>query len=210
MRIILFTLLVLSFGCNTNTDKGFTDKSEAGNELKNGQKEGKWVEYADSADKIVTRANAPFYYLTIYKSGKPFGIVREYDKTGIIQSETPYVNGLADGFETLIGDNNSTVGAIPFVKGKKEGIASFYFADGKVMTEVPYKNDEKNGIVKNYHHSNGTIETEIEYKNGKQDGMEKEYYSDGKLMFDALFRDGQIQEKREYDLDGNVKSDTKY
>ena len=88
-------------------------------------------------DEVTTDTNAPFYRLTFYVSGKPFGIVRGYFKTGELRARTPYKDG------------------------KKNGIEKVYYKSGKIWQETPYINDkvDEHGVVKKYY-ENGGIEDE--------------------------------------------------
>ena len=52
----------------------FTNKTEAKNQMTNGLKEGKWLEYLNEAGDFITDTNkATYYQLTVYKAGKPTG-----------------------------------------------------------------------------------------------------------------------------------------
>ena len=66
MRTSFVLLLLLCLACNGITDQGFTNKAEAKNQIINGLKEGKWIEYVDGQDKVTTDTNAPIYLLTFF------------------------------------------------------------------------------------------------------------------------------------------------
>jgi antitoxin component YwqK of YwqJK toxin-antitoxin module len=94
------TVVLLSFSLAAGAvgqiipSMGFTNKEEAKNLRVNGKKEGKWVEYFDlkKGVEIETKnKNAPIYRLTVYKAGKPNGIVREYYRNGELCNETLYL-----------------------------------------------------------------------------------------------------------------------
>jgi antitoxin component YwqK of YwqJK toxin-antitoxin module len=81
-------------------DSGFTNKAEAKNQMVKGKKEGKWVEYDSDSHSIDfggynrrlkdTGRNSLYYRLIIYKTGVPYGIVRDYLKNGrLYLEETP-------------------------------------------------------------------------------------------------------------------------
>ncbi len=150
----LILILFLCAACSNMSDQGFTDKSEAKNEMVNGKKEGKWVEYFDKIGFITYDTNkAVCYSLTIYKTGIPFGIVRKYWESGILQDETPFVNG------------------------KENGIQKSYYENGKLLSEVPYTNGNANGVSKLYY-ENGKVEGEITYTNGRPI-LKKDYDESG-------------------------------
>ncbi len=65
---------------------GFTCKSEAHNLTSNGLKVGKWLEYLDELENVITDTTkisdtglvAKYYRLTYYNRGAPEGVVRYY------------------------------------------------------------------------------------------------------------------------------------
>ena len=59
-----------------------------------------------------------------------------------------------------------------------------YDSNGNLWVETPYKNGEKDGMVKSYD-ENGSLTNETPYKNGKVDGIEKWYYENGNLNTQA-------------------------
>lgn len=99
---------------------GFTNKAQAGNQFKNGLKEGKWAEYKNITGKPMADSNgASWTYLIVYKGGKKEGIVREYNWSGILITETPYVDG------------------------KRNGIKKEYYSSGKLYSLTSYEGGKK-------------------------------------------------------------------
>src|ERR1700722_3138175 len=130
LRLLLYCLLfTVHYSLSAQQSIGFTKKSEAKNEMVNGQKEGKWIEYlAAYADVVESDTNKAYYYqLSEYKQGKPDGIVRMYFRDGTLARGTPYT------------------------MGNKNGVAKLYYHNGKIMSEKPYKADSLDGIEKWYH-----------------------------------------------------------
>src|ERR1700691_5591007 len=72
---------------------GFTHKAEALNVTVNNLKVGKWIEYMDSAGYFTKDTDAPFYCLTIYRAGKPFGRSRAFYKDGQLRHLEPFIEG---------------------------------------------------------------------------------------------------------------------
>jgi antitoxin component YwqK of YwqJK toxin-antitoxin module len=137
-------------------DKGFTNKAEAKNQMVNGKKEGKWIEYETLYGLYTssTDTNALYYCLTIYKAGKPFGKARQY---------------------------NIKNGKLIFIKSFKDNehyVVNYYYANGKLKSELPYYNNEVNG-------------------------MGKGYYEDGKLKSETLFSNDSIKTIKHFDENGN-------
>jgi antitoxin component YwqK of YwqJK toxin-antitoxin module len=134
-------------------DNGFTNRAEAKNQTVNGKKEGKWFEYlADIMGDVTTDSDAaPYYSLSIYRAGKPYGIVRLYDNASRkLVIEDPYD-----------------------AHGKKNGLEKQYYQSGKIEYERPYVNNKRNGILKRYYES-GKLEMETVYKNDIE--QETKYY----------------------------------
>lgn len=55
---------------------------------------------------------------------------------------------------------------VPYKNGVKEGVAIFYYADGKRKGEIPLKNGDKEGVEK-WYYENGNLDNEILFSNGK-------------------------------------------
>lgn len=180
---VLFTV---SAWAQDYPDSGFTNKAEAKNLTVNGLKEGKWVENADTNKDLVYVMNP--YKLIVYKKGKPFGIVRLYDRNwnlvteipyldgerngivknsaagGKIEMDFPYVNDTVNGIEKTF-NNGKLVREVPVLKGKTNGVVRDYFIDGKLRDEIPYSSDKISGMLKRYY-ENGKIESQTIYNNG--------------------------------------------
>ncbi|MGP8215648.1 MAG: toxin-antitoxin system YwqK family antitoxin [Bacteroidia bacterium] len=203
---IIGIILTLSFSLLTSSramaQDGFTNKAEARNEMKNKVKEGKWIEYISFSEEITQDTAAPTYRLTEYKSGKPFGIVREYYKNGKMKSETPYKDGKING--TIKGYYDT--GILEYEKkinnDKKNGIQKMYYESGKLHFEYPYSNDTLVDTVKEYY-ENGRLKNTSPMEDGQQNGVAKSYYEDGKLKSEVNYSDGSPGSIRNYDENGN-------
>jgi len=177
MRTKFITPLFLIFNIlcfSALAQKDFTNKSQAKNELKNGIKEGKWVEYIDNRDSITTDTAAPFYKLTVYKSGKPFGIMREYTRKGILYIKIPYSDGKENGDAILYYDDGVVEEDIPCTDGKRNGVGRTYYISGALKSETSYADGKKNGPEKEYY-ENGKLKGECPYKYNKKEGIDKIY-----------------------------------
>lgn len=172
---LYFTLT--AFAQQNPPDSGFTNKLEATNQLVNGQKEGKWIEYIDENGNFTRKESATSYELAIYKSGKLFGIVRCYYNNGMIESVATYLNGKMNGIHKL-------------------------YLSGKIAHEIPYKDGEINGIAK-YYYDNGKLSAETPYTHGKINGIEKVYSENGTLLREIIYKHGNVKEKKYFDKNGN-------
>ncbi len=153
----------------TISDSGFTNKAEAKNITVNELKEGKWVEYYKfypySGLKVTTDTNAPLYYLTIYSSGKPSGLVRSYYKNGKIESISFYSNGQSNGVSKKFYENGTVAMETPTLNGKLNGTSKMYYKSGKIESESSYKDGQPNGMTKLYY-ENGKLKVEKNSING--------------------------------------------
>jgi antitoxin component YwqK of YwqJK toxin-antitoxin module len=161
-----------------SSDTGFVNKSEARNITIGGAKDGKWVEYLDSSFYASKDTNAPYYILTIYKLGKPFGVVRTYYKNRKLYCTTPYTDGVPNG------------------------VAKMFYKSGKLQSEIPYTDGKLNGMLKKYYES-GNLGSESPFTDGHLDGLVEYYYEDGKIRTEIMYAGGKQGVIRNYDEKGN-------
>jgi hypothetical protein len=107
-------------------------------------------------------------------------IVKKYDATGILAA------------------------TITMKDGKRNGITTTFYKDGKVSVESNYVNNIKSGIEKKYY-ENGAVYRTRQYLNGKMNGEEKRYYRDGILMTRQTYKDNMpANDLQEYHRSGNL------
>ena len=196
MRLLLILTLSLCFACNNITEQGFTNKSEAKNEIVDGVKEGKWCEYVDIkgnitndstfhvADSIIVHSDSegnsyytlrPWYRLVIYKHGEPFGISRDFYRNGKLFFERHYENGKISGIMKEYDRNGKVVCETEYSKGLKNGVQSEYTDGGKLKAVSYYYNDTLNGVSK-YYYKSGILNYETPYSRGRINGISKDYF----------------------------------
>ena len=146
-KIILFILLSLTT-IGMFAQGGFINKDEAQNKLIEKLKDGKWIEYKDTAWKNTNQENAKYYRLVIYEKGLPVGIGRDYFLDGQLQNEFHYENGL------------------------RNGESKWYNKEGKITTIAYYKDDKKEGKEIKYY-PDGTVQTKMDFIKGKKSGVQK-------------------------------------
>lgn len=73
----------------------------------------------------------------------------------------------------------------------KVTIKKEYYPNGRLETEIPYKDGRRNGIAKEYY-PNGKLQWEATFVSDKINGSEKVYYESGKLQWETPFVDGKI------------------
>lgn len=195
--ILSLSISVTAFG---QADSGFTNKAEAKNLMVDGVKEGKWVEYFKITDKMEDQTNnsdAPVFRLTIYKAGKPVGMVREYYKNGKLKSEIPYKNGDINGVEKEYDENGELVAIDTLVNGQGSGVIRTYYANGKVKIEYPFAKDRM--LVE----SKLCVPGLIGCVYGAINGTIKKYYSNGKLKSETACFEGKNGSTIRFDKNGN-------
>ncbi len=187
------------------------------------------------------------------KNGKPDGYWKSYYVTGILKSEGKRTNHLLDSIWLFYDQSGDIYEKINYLYGKKngwyykyskdpsagvylfsqelyagdrkEGIATFYFPDGRIKQTIAYYDGKKEGLSKEYD-KDGNIITLMEYhndflvsrerinrfdaKNVKQ-GPWKEFYADGKIKSESNYVDDLLHGYyKEYDEKGNLVLTTLY
>ncbi len=181
MKQSLIALLSVSLSFNAcapqkSITNGFTNKAEAQNKIKNGLKEGKWIEYLDKNEVIIADTNAALlYYLTFYKAGSPCGIKREYYKNGKLYSEATFING------------------------KLNGVSKGYYESGGLLFEIPLKDGKQNGVTKMYH-ENGKLQFETNFIDGKLISS-KHYDENGVVIGQQFSPDSNFSKKEKEALE---------
>jgi antitoxin component YwqK of YwqJK toxin-antitoxin module len=212
MKIVFVFAASLSLSINALgqvvIDSGFTNKAEAKNQMVNGIKEGKWMEYVlNDVEKITDDSSkARYYRLAVYKVGVLNGLVRSYEKDGEIHSTGFYSNGKKSG-DYKFYEEGHVVLSIPYIDDKETGVAKFYPSPNDTSSfsgimEISYIDGKKNGVEKEYYKS-GKIMWEDTIINGKRDGIYRIYYESGKLKSETLYTNGVKGIVKNYDENGN-------
>jgi len=178
--ILSFSLSIAAFGQQDSL--GFTNKAEAKNQMVHGLKEGKWVEYIDIMGNPTNNSKKEYIYtLTVYKTGKPFGVARSY-----------YCDG------------DKLLRVFPYINGEVNGVAKWYYESGGLLCETLFKDGKENGLSKKYAET-GELTDENMYAKGMQNGISRSYYFDGELFSEATYiNDSKVFEKTYY-KNGKVK-----
>ena len=95
------------------------------------------------------------------------GIVKTYDPSSVLFSETSYKDGKKDGtFKLYSETGKKIILETPYKDGKENGIEKAYYPAGELLVETPYKDGKKDGIMKAYY-ENGELLEEIIFENNK-------------------------------------------
>jgi hypothetical protein len=91
-----------------------------------------------------------------------------------------------------------------------DNIKRTYFKNGKVNTELSYKDGEKDGVGRIYY-INGNVNQEVTYKKGKRDGLAKRFYENGKLYQETQYVDDKMEGyRKKYDEEGKLLAEETY
>jgi len=91
--------------------------------------------------------------------------------------------------------NNKLKSIISLLDSLRNGNAKFYYDNGKLKEERPYKNGKIEGVVKHYYKS-GNLKDVYSILNGKREGNYTLYDDKGKVLKDVNFVGGKIYVKK--------------
>ena len=104
------------------------------------------------------------------------------------KTEEDIISGCA---ERYYYKNGNLASETPYKNGKEEGIEKWYYWNGSLRTETPYKNGKVDGIAR-WYYDNGNLVIEVSYKNYELHGDLKYYTEDGKLLALVKAENGSI------------------
>ncbi len=116
-------------------------------------------------------------------------VTRLYNNSATaVEYEIPVITGtnVRHGVQKRYYRHGSLYSSVPYVAGKRNGIAYTYYpvagkAEPVVWKEQPYVGDKLEGICKRYHRD-GKLQAEYGYMNGMPSIGLKEYYQSGKQV----------------------------
>lgn len=95
---------------------------------------------------------------------------------------------------------------IPYVKGKREGIARYYHKNGRTWKEIPLHDDNINGPYLIFL-DDGSLFEETTYINGKREGMAFRYWKDGSIASKEQYECDRLIEGSYFDSCGQKVSE---
>lgn len=185
---------------------------------KSGKKDGLKITYLD---KETVKEN--------FQNDVKEGYTRYYYTDGKIKQEIPFIKGLEQGFGKEYAPDGTIITLTEYKKGfivdrlrinrkdvlgKKQGRWFTFYEKGSLRTEITYRDDLKNGYLKEYTENGDLLKIskyvddviQPEAEEIQKLEVQNEYYPDGKIKISAMFRNG-IPEgvKREYTAEGNIE-----
>jgi antitoxin component YwqK of YwqJK toxin-antitoxin module len=157
------------------------------------------------------------------------GYTRYYYPDEKVKQEIPFLKGLEQGFGKEYGPDGTIVTLTEYKRGfvvdrvrinrrdgngKKQGRWCIFYDQGNLKSEVTYRDDLKNGYLKEYSENgdllkiskyiDDVVQTEAEEIQKLE--IQNEYYPDGKVKTSAMFRNGIAEGiKREYSAEGKIE-----
>ena len=135
-------------------------------------------------------------------------VIRKTTKTSgdFVRERTYYINGKEVAKQIWNKEENrfEIIGKIP------DGLVKEYGKNGQLFWEGNYKENKLNGLSKDYAGKNRSLTFEANYKDDKLNGISKFYLYDGKLSSASNYKDGELENRREYYKSGQLKVETNY
>jgi hypothetical protein len=97
-----------------------------------------------------------------------FNIEKEIGVTGVVQ------------YRRVFYPNGTLRSEEPLINNQLNGVAHYWFGDGKTYGDIPYKNGGKHGYFKLYR-EDGSLEQLLSYRDGHLYGISEWYKPDGSL-----------------------------
>jgi len=121
--------------------------------------------------------------------GSKHGQWTTYDGDGNISTVANYIAGMKNGVELTFNKRGMIEGRTSYLNNQLDGLSGTY-KNGRPLQETMYKNGQFHGITKKYF-KNGKLQQEIGFKNGKQDGMLRYYDEEGNVTLEYVYKNGE-------------------
>lgn len=197
--VSIFILTTLSNAQDTSDSLGFFSKDEAKNEMVNGLKEGKWVEWGseDATNNFIVDASPTAskyspYRMAIYRKGKLNGKVRICKNDGTLFRELIYVDGKKNGEAKWYYQHGQVRNMLHYVNDSVTGIEKVYYEDGKLESDIPFTDNKINGTLK-WYYEYGLVKETVDFTNGELDGNVIMYYINGDKQRIDTYEKGKLK-----------------
>ncbi len=142
-----------------------------------------------------------------FKNNKLIGEWRTYTLRGTLVNFKTYLNDSLNGVSKDFWiDGKTIMGETEFFNGSSTYISRKYHSNGKLESEIPFKNDLLNGNGKKYY-EDGKLMEDVNLLNGDFDGVYKYYHSNGMLWIEKLYKKGKAWKVvSNYTIDGKPRN----
>lgn len=193
-------LLVNLCHAQENSDSlGFHTRDEAKNEMVNGLKEGKWVEWGSEdltnnfiVDASPTAPKYSLYRMAIYRKGKLNGKVRICRNDETLFIEKMYVDGKKNGEAKWYYKYGAVSNVLHYSNDSAIGIEKVYYEDGKLESEIPFTDNKINGTLI-WYNEYGVVKETVDFVNGELDGHVIMYYINKDTQRNDLYKKGKLK-----------------
>lgn len=141
-----------------------------------------------------------------YKNGEQDGLAETYHSNGQLMSKFYSKNYNIEGLSVSYYSDGQLQRKANYKNGEQDGPEEEYFEDGQLKLKGYYKEgnliesenyDEdgslKDGCYKEYF-EDGQLSSELNFKHGTQEGLMVVKCSEGKLLFEGFFKNGNLQD----------------
>jgi hypothetical protein len=120
------------------------------------------------------------------------------------QPYTDFEGTNGNGIKKIYNAEGKLETEVPYKDSLPNGIQKEYYKTGQLYRETPFEKGKAIGVVKEYSTS-GKLYREMPVINGRANGIIKKYYPNGNLFSEAPFENGQpVAGLKEYNEKGNL------
>jgi len=148
----------------------------------NGLKQGYWEKFYP---------NGQMQYSGTFEDNKPVGTFKRFNRDGMLVVEMIHEATTDEVFAKFYYPGKVLQAEGYYSGKKKDSIWVYYTEEGNKINEVPFFNDQKNGLEKKFY-PNGALSEETKWKNGQKDGLTIRYYNDGKVMMRMMYNNNKL------------------
>lgn len=158
-----------------------------------------YFRYSSAQTDTITDGYKKYYYPSgavssegLLKNGKPDGYWKTYFENGALKTEGNRKNYQLDSLWKFFGKNGKLQQTLYYKEGKKNGLKQVFDPDsGFLLSEEPFVNDVREGLVKNY--KKGFVYKTIPFIAGKEVGKGYEYAADSTIITITTYKNGFLQ-----------------
>jgi antitoxin component YwqK of YwqJK toxin-antitoxin module len=150
-------------------------------------------------------SNGQLHHLLEVVSGRAYGCYQQYYPNGVLRMEAFVVGGVADLTEEAIAtwkfdgearvwtDNGSLLSVIPYRQGELNGLEILYHPSGEPRRETPYRRNQIHGVVRE-RNAMGLITLESAYVEGRPHGLFTQRSDHGVALAEERWQEGLLIE----------------
>ena len=129
------------------------------------------------------------------RNGEPDGYWKSYYRNGQLKTEGNRLNFLLDGIWKFYSAQGELSVSITYKEGKKNGVQTTW-VDSLPLKEEPFKDDKRNGIVKEYDPRSHRLVRELPFVEGLEQGSGYVYDTLGVIQTLLTYKSGVLVRKQ--------------